>query len=365
VEELAMKSVLSSYTGKRVLITGHTGFKGSWLATWLRLHGAQVTGYALPPKTAEDNFCRLGLADRVTHIEGNLLDLVKLSESIEKAKPEIIFHLAAQPLVRLSYSEPKLTFDTNVGGGVNLLEAVRGTSSVRALVFVTSDKCYRNDEWVWGYRENDALGGRDPYSASKACAELVFRCYQETYFASRKGFAAASARAGNVIGGGDFAEDRIVPDCIRALRAADPIRVRNPEATRPWQHVLEPLSGYLALGARLLEAEGRRFSGAWNFGPSKDSNRTVGELVSEIVKVWGSGEMRVDRDPAAPHEAHFLHLNCDKACAELSWRPAWSFHEGVKATADWYRKVLREGRDAWEITASQIHDYESGTAGKL
>ena len=346
------------FKGKRVFVTGHTGFKGSWLSVWLMQMGAQVTGFALPPKTPRDHFTVLGLSKRMRHIEGDVRDYKQIQSALAKAKPEIIFHLAAQPLVRLSYSEPKLTFDTNVGGAVNLLEAVRNTPSVRTLVFITSDKCYRNKEWAWGYREIDELGGPDSYSASKACAELVFTSYQESYFLQRKDFAAATARAGNVIGGGDWSQDRIVPDCIRALEKGEPINVRNPIATRPWQHVLEPLSGYLRLAQKLGSRDGKYFRGAWNFGPTKESNRTVRELVEKTLKVWGGGKAIMGKKkPGALHEARFLHLNCDKAHQELGWSPTWHFDDGVEQTILWYRDRLKKA-DAWNLTTGQIEAYE-------
>lgn len=344
------------FKGKKVFITGHTGFKGSWLAAWLLELGAKVTGFALPPQTERDHFTVLGLQNRVRHVVGDIRELAPLQMALAQAEPDIVFHLAAQPLVRLSYAQPKLTFDTNVGGSVNVLEGVRHCSSVRALVYITSDKCYRNREWVWGYRENDELGGRDPYSASKGCAELVFSSYLESFFAQRPGFAAASARGGNVIGGGDWALDRIVPDCIRALEKQEPVEVRNPQATRPWQHVLEPLSGYLLLAQRLFDA-GNQYSGAWNFGPDKESNRTVRELVEKALGVWGSGKPVMGTSAGTqPHEAHFLHLNCDKARQELGWRPAWQFDQAVEHAIAWYSEWL-EDADAWNLTTRQIYEY--------
>ena len=354
------------FHGKRVLVTGHTGFKGSWLAVWLLQMGAKVAGFALPPKTERDHFALLGLADRMDHRVGDLRDADQVRRALEEAAPEIVFHLAAQPLVRLSYAEPKLTFDTNLGGAVNLLEAVRQCPSVRTLVFITSDKCYRNQEWPWGYRENDELGGPDPYSASKAGAEIVFGAYQASFFAARPDFASATARAGNVIGGGDWAADRIVPDCVRALADQRPVSVRNPDATRPWQHVLEPLSGYLRLAQRLGSAGGQRFRGAWNFGPTKESNRTVRELVEKILQTWGSGEAVMDpaQNNSGPHEARFLHLNCDKAHQELGWTPTWHFAEGVEQTARWYRDWLR-GADAWKLTTGQIEAYCEAAARRV
>jgi CDP-glucose 4,6-dehydratase len=352
------------FKGKKVFVTGHTGFKGSWLAVWLIQMGARVTGFALPPKTERDHFNALQLHKRVEHIEGDLRDHSQIQRAIQQAAPEIIFHLAAQPLVRLSYAEPKLTFDTNVGGAVNLLESIRHSPSVRVLVFITSDKCYRNKEWAWGYRENDELGGPDSYSASKACAELVFTSYQESYFFKRENFAAATARAGNVIGGGDWSADRIVPDCIRALETREPIRVRNPDATRPWQHVLEPLSGYLRLAETLGSANGNAYRSAWNFGPVKESNRTVRELVEKTLKIWRGGKAIMgEKNPAALHEAKFLHLNCDKAHQELGWSPTWHFDEGVENTIGWYRDWLK-GADAWKLTSAQIRAYEKATQKK-
>ena len=355
--------MMDTYKDKSVFITGHTGFKGSWLATWLLQAGARVTGYALPPQTAQDHFVQLGLANRMTHIEGDLLDHRRLGDAMRAAQPDIVFHLAAQALVRLSYAEPGLTYFTNVSGAVNLLESVRAVDSVRALVFITSDKCYRNHEWAWGYREIDELGGSDPYSASKACAEIIFRSYHECYFGMRSGFACATARAGNVIGGGDFSSDRIVPDCIRALHAGQAIPVRNPQATRPWQHVLEPLSGYLKLGEALLTADGKRFGGSWNFGPNKDSNRTVGELVGRVIHTWGCGQMVVEPQENAPHECRLLHLNCDKAHSDLGWRPTWHFAEGVDETTRWYHDVLSRKIPAWDLTNEQIIAYQAALGG--
>lgn len=350
------------FEGKRVFITGHTGFKGSWLASWMHLLGADVTGYALPPEYPGSHFEKLGLAKRIRHVEGDLRDAGRLRQSLCAAKPEFVFHLAAQPLVRRSYAEPKLTFDTNVGGSVNLLEAVRASSAVRALIYVTSDKCYRNRESLQGYRETDELGGHDPYSASKACAELLFASYEASFF-SASGVKAASVRAGNVIGGGDLAEDRIVPDCIRALTGEVPIAVRNPHAVRPWQHVLEPLSAYIALAGRLYDGENLR--GAWNFGPAHESHRTVGELVDAVIGFWGSGSKQImPRDGAAPKETSFLYLNCDKAIRELGWKPSFDFRESVGYTVDWYREA-HEGADAWALTTRQIEAYSAGQDGIL
>lgn len=345
---------LSVFRGKRVLVTGDTGFKGSWLCLWLNELGAEVAGYALPPKYDDDHFNLLRLNRLIRHTNADVRDYAKLASVMQKFKPEFVFHLAAQALVRVSYDEPKSTFDTNVGGSVNVLEAVRNTPSVRSLVYITSDKCYRNNEWVWGYREHDTLGGRDPYSASKAAAEIVFDAYRQSYFAPRV-LGAASVRAGNVIGGGDWSEDRIVPDCLRALRARQPIVLRNPDATRPWQHVLEPLGGYLMLAARLYK-EPRQFSGAWNFGPASDAAHTVGELAQRIVQTWGSGKITVRRPRNAPHEASLLHLNCDKARFELGWKAAWNFEKTVDETVRWYRDVMG-GADVRALGRDQIMRY--------
>ena len=351
-----MRSILEgAYAGKRVLVTGDTGFKGSWLVVALRELGATVYGFALPPEHERGHF-RLARLDRlVDHVDGDLRDAVAVREAVRRASPEIVFHLAAQPLVRLSYEEPKRTFDTNVGGSVNVLEAVREERGVRALVYVTSDKCYRNKEWLWGYRENDELGGDDPYSASKAAAELVFTAYQRSFFDKRDGFGAATVRAGNVIGGGDWSANRIVPDCIRALLAKEAIVVRNPDSTRPWQHVLEPVFGYLLLGARLLERP-RDFVGPWNFGPRAEATRTVGELADEVVRDWGSGSVRVERPEHAPYEAGLLQLNCDKALTRLGWQAVWEFSDAVAMTVGWYKRTA-DGEDALEVSRSQIADY--------
>ena len=346
---------LEIFRGKRVLVTGDTGFKGSWLCLWLHQLGAQVYGYALPPENDDDHFNLLGLDKLIEHVTGDIRDLAAVKAAFDKFQPEIVFHLAAQPLVRFSYAEPKLTFDTNVAGSVNILEAARQCDSLKALVYVTSDKCYRNNEWIWGYRENDELGGHDPYSASKAAAELVFSSYQDSFFHARPGFGAATVRAGNVIGGGDWAADRIVPDAIRALRNGKEIFLRNPNSTRPWQHVLEPLSGYLLVAARLLD-DPKRFSGAWNFGPNAESIRTVKDLAEMIVAAWGSGRVEIAPQLNAPHEANLLHLNCDKAHQLLRWQPKWEVTRAIGETVAWYRGVY-QGQNALEISSKQISDY--------
>lgn len=343
------------FRGRRILVTGDTGFKGSWLCLWLHQLGGHVVGYALPPEQDDDHFRLLGLQNLIEHVTGDIRDLGAVKQVFDRVQPEIVFHLAAQPLVRYSYAEPKLTFDTNVAGSVNILEAVRLTESIKALIYVTSDKCYSNKEWIWGYRENDQLGGYDPYSASKAAAEIVFSSYLDSFFYAREGFGAATVRAGNVIGGGDWAADRIVPDAIRALKAGEPLLVRNPTATRPWQHVLEPLSGYLLTVTHLLE-DPKRFSGAWNFGPDMGSVRTVGELAEMIVAEWGSGQVVIAPQLNAPHEANLLHLNCDKAHQLMQWKPKWDASRAIAETVGWYRTV-HAGGDALTLSSEQILAY--------
>jgi len=346
------------FKGKRVLVTGSTGFKGSWLCTWLTELGANVSGLALPPAEDAPLFDQLKLRDRVDQHDGDIRDLNFVQRVLDRTEPEIVIHLAAQALVRLSYDVPKDTLDTNIGGGINLLEAIRKCDAVKALVFITSDKCYRNKEWDWGYRENDELGGPDPYSASKAAAELVFATYHESFFQQREGFQAATTRAGNVIGGGDFSKDRIIPDCIRALKDNKPIVVRNPISTRPWQHVMEPLSGYLAVAEYLLAGNGEGRP-SWNFGPDAENVRTVKELADKAVDIWGSGSVDVQINRNAPHEAKLLMLISDKAKSILGWRPRWDFNEAVSQTIQWYKDV-DAGEDPLEVTRSQIAAYMGG-----
>jgi len=355
VEELVRTPLKHVFNKRRVLVTGDTGFKGSWLCLWLSQLGAQVTGFALPPEHEDDHFNLLRLDRTIRHISGDIRDLAALNQALQESEPEILFHLAAQPLVRRSYDLPKLTFDTNIGGSVNILESVRSTPSLKAMIYVTSDKCYRNKEWLWGYREMDELGGRDPYSASKAAAELVFAAYQDSFFSRRENFGAASVRAGNVIGGGDWSVDRIVPDCIRSLRSGQPIVLRNPGATRPWQHVLDPLYGYLTTAAALLR-EPSAFSGSWNFGPDDRAIRTVNDLAHTIVGFWGSGNIQAVEQKQAPHEATLLQLNCDKAHQRLHWHPQWDFNRAVKETVRWYWEISA-GTPAQTISVKQITEY--------
>jgi len=343
------------YQGKKVLITGHTGFKGSWLSIWLKQLGAEVYGYALAPYTVEDNFLTCGLENEIHHHEADVRDGKALSDYFQLVEPDIAFHLAAQPLVLLSYQDPSGTFATNLMGVVNFFEAVRKTPAVKVAINVTSDKCYDNKEWVWGYRENDAMGGKDPYSASKGCSELITSSYMHSFF-SQSGCAIASARAGNVIGGGDWAEDRIVPDYFRAVRAGKKLMIRNPFATRPWQHVLEPLSGYLNLGAALM-LEGCKFSGGWNFGPEDHSNYSVKELIDKMLEIDANGGYEIPEHAAKPHEAILLKLDISKAVNFLKWRPVLSFEETVKFTLDGYKSEIEFPSNLLNARKKQIADY--------
>ncbi len=349
------------YHGKRVLVTGHTGFKGSWLCEWLLALGAEVSGYALPPPAGPSLFDQLELPQRMRHTVGDVRDPEALSRHVGEVRPDLVFHLAAQPLVRLSYAQPVETYATNVMGTVNLLEAARLARQECAVVAITTDKCYENREWVHAYREDDPLGGHDPYSSSKAAAELVVSAYRRSFFsADRIPVRLSSARAGNVIGGGDWAKDRIVPDCMRSLASGEPIPVRNRGATRPWQHVVEPLSGYLWLGACLsnpnLAATSGPLDGAFNFGPSVASNRTVVELVQECLKHW-SGHWQDKSDPTAVHEATRLNLAIDKAYHFLGWMPVWTFSETVAQTVHWYRENILNATDAGTLTRGQLQAY--------
>ena len=352
------------YRGKRVLITGHTGFKGSWLSEWLIALGAEVTGFSLSPPTQPSLFTQLGLVSRLRHIEGDVRDLAAMRSAVDAARPDLVFHLAAQPLVRLSYEQPVETYATNVMGTVNLLEAVRLAARPCTVVAITTDKCYENKEWVHSYREEDPMGGYDPYSSSKGAAELVIAAYRRSYFSSPdSSVKLASARAGNVIGGGDWALDRIVPDCIRALERGESIPVRNKIATRPWQHVLEPLSGYLWLGACLSNSQvsgltfpPSTYATSFNFGPALASNRTVAELVQEILKHW-PGKWEDKSDSNAVHEAKLLNLTTDKAHHFLGWAPAWPFASTISQTVGWYRRAAEPGVDHQPLTTEQIKAY--------
>lgn len=348
----SLVDALATFRGRRVLVTGSTGFKGSWLCNWLVGLGADVAGFALPAPPDEPLFMQLRCEKRMRQVYGDIREPGAIRAAIDEFEPEVIIHLAAQALVRRAYEMPGLTFETNVMGGVRLLEAVRSAPSVRALVFITSDKCYLNKEWHHSYRENDELGGSDPYSASKAAIELAFASYERSFFSHREDFAAATARAGNVIGGGDQSRDRIVPDCVRAVMAGSPIVLRSPNATRPWQHALEPLSGYLMLASSLLRNRdvGR---GSWNFGPNAENVRTVHELAQRFVTTWGEGSVIVEPQRGNMHEATLLMLSADKAKVRLGWRPRWNFEQAVDAAVDWYRQVAA-GKDPVEITDRQI-----------
>lgn len=344
----------SFWKNRRVLITGHTGFKGSWLSLWLQSLGADIAGFALAPPTNPSLFEVGRVSEEMRSIIGDIRDLDNLRSVFSDFQPEIVFHMAAQPLVRQSYTDPVETYSTNVMGTVNLLEAARQTPSVSAVVNVTSDKCYENREWVWGYRENEAMGGYDPYSSSKGCAELVTSAYRRS-FLEKSGVALASARAGNVIGGGDWAEDRLIPDIMRAIGKGEPVYIRNPQAVRPWQHVLEPLAGYLLLAQKLIEG-GRDFAEGWNFGPSEKDARTVQWIVEQLTRQWGEGASWVRDDSAQPHEANYLKLDCSKAAVHLGWRPRWNLSKSLEMIVDWQRAWL-SGRDMREFTLKQIVQY--------
>jgi CDP-glucose 4,6-dehydratase len=352
-----MNLFVNAYRGRRVLLTGHTGFKGSWLALWLQELGADVSGIALPPATAPNHWDLLALDmdDRRLDIR----DADAFASAVREIRPEIVFHLAAQPLVRRSYRDPLETWSTNVMGTASVLEACRQCDSVCAIVAVTTDKCYENQEWAWGYRENDRLGGHDPYSASKAGAELVVASYRKAFFGGAGAPLLATARAGNVIGGGDWSEDRLIPDLVRAIGNRASLEIRSPGATRPWQHVLESLSGYLQLGQRLLQGEAA-FAKAWNFGPAPEGNRSVAEVLEILGKFWP--ELHWHRTgQSQPHEATLLYLDSAMANAELKWRPVWSLEEALAATASWYTAWL-----AREALASQrqLADFAAAAGGK-
>jgi CDP-glucose 4,6-dehydratase len=354
-------SLKEFYWGRVVLITGHSGFKGSWLSIWLRELGAQVIGYSLDPPTTPSLFETCDLKHRVTSRIGDVRDLESLLKVMNKHNPDIVFHMAAQSLVRRSYQYPVETYGTNVMGTVNVLEAGRLTPSVRTIVNVTSDKCYENKEWIWGYRENDPVGGHDPYSSSKGCSELVTKAYAQSYFKAGERHhppkSLSSVRAGNVIGGGDWAQDRLIPDCVRALAARRPIIIRNPDAVRPWQHVLEPLYGYLLLAKRMSD-EPAGFSGAWNFGSTDGSLLTVSEMVRQVVEEWGEGSCDVCPDPLL-HEAQVLKLDSLKARTFLGWKSRWDVRTSISKTVEWYKHNLA-GNDMYEISKRQIADYSEG-----
>ncbi len=343
------------WRGKSVLVTGHTGFKGSWLALWLHDLGARVSGYSLAPPSSPSLYELGRIADVVDGVEADVRDLARLHDTFARGRPEVVFHLAAQSLVRASYEQPAATFDTNVMGTVNVLEAARQTPSVRAVVIVTSDKCYENREWLWAYRENDPLGGHDPYSASKACAELVTASYRRSLMHER-GAKVASVRAGNVIGGGDWARDRLVPDLVVALAAKRPAVIRNPASTRPWQHVAEPLGGYLLVAQRLYE-NADYAADAWNFGPHPEAVQPVSAIAESICALWGDGATWRHDASQQPHEARTLTLDSTKARARLGWSPRLDHRAALEWTVDWYKTVSLRA-DAREKTLAQIRRYQ-------
>ena len=345
---------------RKVLVTGHTGFKGSWLSIWLKMMGTEVIGYALEPYTERDNFVLSKLGEKIIHIIGDIRNYEHLYEIIKQYEPEFVFHLAAQPIVRESYINPKETFDVNIGGTVNLLECCRLTDSVKVIINVTTDKCYENKEWFWGYRESDRLGGYDPYSSSKTGSEIVTAAYRQSFFnpeqVNEQGKNLASARAGNVIGGGDWQTDRLIPDCVASLERNKQVIVRNPSAVRPWQHVLEPLSGYLLLAEKMFENPGQ-YCEAWNFGPEEGSIKSVGELTALVIENWGEGSWEYSSDKNAPHETNILKLDISKARNRLGWNPVMSIKKAVKTTVDWYKSYHE--KDMYRFCEQQIESYMS------
>ena len=352
------------FQGKKVFLTGHTGFKGGWLSMWLQAMGAEVHGYALNPPTEPNLFTAAEVGTGMASSEiADIRDADKLRLAMQAARPEIVFHLAAQPLVRYSYAQPAETYAVNVMGTVNLLEAVRATPSVKAVVNITTDKCYENREWVWGYRENEPMGGFDPYSSSKGCAELVTAAYRNSFFqpstiSHQPSPAVATARAGNVVGGGDWAADRLIPDIMRAITQGNPVNIRNPHAIRPWQHVLEPLSGYLLLAQKLYE-EGAVYAEGWNFGPNDEDAKPVQWIVEGLTKTWGEGASWVLDGGEHPHEAHYLKLDCSKAKTRLDWHPRWHLEGTLGAIIDWHR-AYQAGKDMRAFSLNQIRQYVNG-----
>jgi len=361
---LVMGRVNSEFwNNKRVYLTGHTGFKGSWLSLWLQSMGAIVKGYALAPPTNPSLFNVAKVMDGMESEIGDIRDLVSLQSSIRDFDPDILIHMAAQPLVRLSYLEPVETYSINVMGTVNVLESAKKCSSLKAIVNVTTDKCYENKEWVWGYREDEPMGGYDPYSSSKGCAELVTSAYKRSFFNDELSPALSSARAGNVIGGGDWADDRLIPDILRAFDCHEPVSIRNPLSTRPWQHVLEPLSGYLLLAQQLFE-HGHRFSGAWNFGPLDDDVKPVNWILDHMVESWGAGaNWSIDAD-GHPHEAGYLKLDCSKANTYLNWHPTWNLASTLNKIVSWH-KAWKLGENMRIHCLNEIEQYNKEVNRKI
>lgn len=349
----------SFWKGKKVLITGHTGFKGGWLSLWLQSLGADLVGISLDPPTSPSLYEEADVGAGMISLREDIRNLEQMKSMISKHQPEIVFHLAAQPLVRYSYSEPVETYATNVMGTLNVLEAIRSAQSVRAAVMITTDKCYENQEWEWGYRENEPMGGHDPYSSSKGCAELLIASYRNSYFPAdsfeQHKTALASVRAGNVIGGGDWAEDRLIPDIIRSVEVEEAVRIRNPNATRPWQHVLEPLAGYIELAEKLVN-EGSSWAEGWNFGPREEDARPVGWIVKEMARLWGEGAQWKVNEGYHPHEANYLKLDCSKAHSRLDWWPKWGLDEALSRIVSWH-KAFNDGTTARTLCLKQIEDY--------
>lgn len=343
------------YNDLEVLVTGHTGFKGSWLSIWLNELGAKVTGYAMSPPTEPNNFDLSNVGEKIRDVRGDVRDIKKLNETISKYGPKLIFHLAAQPIVLRSIHEPKETLDVNIGGTINVLECARKNNCVDGVVCITSDKCYENKESIWGYRETDSLGGKDPYSASKASAEIVIASYRETFSEAGSFPPIASARAGNVVGGGDFAEYRIVPDCMKALMKGVPIKIKNPTSVRPWQILFEPLSGYLWLGAKLL-SEGKKFAEPWNFGPTEQKGVTTGEIAEELIRLWGNGDYIILKPETNSKETMMLRLDCTKAFSLLDWRAAYGWKDALKQTSDWFKVYASREEDKINMYSKCVGD---------
>jgi CDP-glucose 4,6-dehydratase len=346
----------SFWKGKKVFVTGHTGFKGSWLSLWLKDMGAIVKGYALEPNTTPNLFTEAKVGQHMDSEIGDITDLKRITDSMMAFNPEVLIHMAAQPLVRLSYQEPVLTYATNVMGTVNVLEAARNCANLKAIVSVTTDKCYENKEWAWGYRENEPMGGHDPYSSSKGCAELVTAAYRKSFFNENNSAFLASARAGNVIGGGDWSDDRLIPDILKAFEKNDPVIVRNPMATRPWQHVLEPLSGYLVLAQHLYE-DGSNYAEGWNFGPKDEDCKPVNWILDKMVAKWGKGaSWQLDKNNN-PHEAGYLKLDCSKAAMHLNWYPKWNLEDTLESIINWHQHYL-SGKNIQEQCLLEIAKYQ-------
>jgi CDP-glucose 4,6-dehydratase len=353
-----LNTLLDFFSGKKVMITGHTGFKGSWLTFLLRNQGAQVLGYSLKPNRDNYLFNALNLSNKINHISGDIRDYQKLSTAMKSFSPDFVFHLAAQAFVKQSYVDPIETYSTNIMGATNIMESVRNCESVRSFVVITSDKCYENLEQVWGYREVDLLGGRDPYSASKASVEIIYSSYARSFFSARNTLGSATARAGNVIGGGDFSPDRIIPDCIRAIQANKNVVLRNPNSTRPWQHVLDPINGYLVLAKQLYDSPDK-FQGSWNFGPTTSDVMTVKSVAEYISENLAGKKIKIDVTKHENHEANLLQLNCEKAQQLLEWKCNWDIERALRETVRWYKAVLANG-NAEDVTRDQISNFYEG-----